>query len=69
MTELFVGESRNHVAITDERDCLDCETIRVETRVFVDHAHVMSCARAYEARGFAVSIQYGDHEYFTKGAI
>ena len=70
MLTLFVGESRNHVDITDTKDCLDCEVIRIENRVFVNHAHVLRTVEAYERRGFKVSVQYRDEqgrdvEYFT----
>jgi hypothetical protein len=66
MLNLLVGESNDHIAITDERDCLPSDVIRVNERIFVDDKQVIDCARSYERRGFKVSVQYGEVEYFGR---
>lgn len=65
MFPLFVGESNDHISITDTEDCLQPDSIRIENRVFPDHKAVMDCVAAYEKRGFKVSVQYSSFEYFS----
>lgn len=65
LIQLFVAESRDHVAITDERDCIPPDAIRINERLFPNRQAVRDCASAYAARGFKVSVQFADVEYFT----
>jgi hypothetical protein len=63
---LFVAESRDHVAITDERDCIPPDAIRINERLFPNRQAVKDCAVSYVTRGFKVSVQFADVEYFTE---
>jgi hypothetical protein len=56
MQTIYIAETRDQVKISDDRDCLPADAIRIETRVFASDADIFQCGFAYQKRGFEVCI-------------
>ncbi len=56
MQTIYVAETRDRVKISDDRDCLPADAIRVETRIFASDADIFRAGFAYQKRGFEVCI-------------
>lgn len=56
MKVIYVAEMSDRIKMSDDRDCLPADAIRVETRVFPTDADIFRCGFAYQKRGFEVCI-------------
>ena len=66
MITLFEGEERNgRIKLTDDRDCLSPEIIRLAMRMFSSKREVMDHVRAMERRHFCVCLDTSDMFYET----
>jgi hypothetical protein len=77
MQTIYVAETRERVKMSDDRDCLPADAIRIETRVFESDAAIFRCGFAYQKRGFDVCIdtttidcyEFGQNELAQTQAI
>ena len=71
MQTIYVSEDRLHgkprIKMTDDRDCLPPDAIRVETRVFPSDADIFRAGFAYQKRGFYVCIDTATIDCFEFG--
>ena len=67
MSTVYVGLNKNDhtAAVTDERDCLDCETTTFYSLIMSPRV-ARDYARSLEHMGWAVTFQVGE-EYFETG--
>jgi hypothetical protein len=56
MQTIYVAETRDRIKMSDDRDCLPADAIRIETRVFESDAAIFRAGLAYQKRGFDVCI-------------
>jgi hypothetical protein len=63
---LFEGEQRNgRIKLTDDRDCLAPDIIRLALRAFATKRDIMDAVRALETRHFCVCLDTADMFYET----
>jgi len=56
MQTIYVAETRNRVKMSDDRDCLPADALRIETRIFASDADIFRAGLAYQKRGYEVCI-------------
>ena len=56
MQTIYIAETRGRIKMSDDRDCLPADAIRVEARIFPNDAEIFRCGFAYQKRGFEVCI-------------
>ena len=68
MQTIYIAECKGHyIKMSDDLDCLPCEAIRVEERVFPNDAEVFRAGFAYQRRGFSVCIDTTTIDCFEFG--
>jgi hypothetical protein len=67
MQIIYIAKTRDRIKISDDRDCLPADAIRVETRVFASDADIFRAGFAYQKRGFEVCIDTASIDCYEFG--
>lgn len=63
----LVLDTRARIKMTDDRDCLPADVLRIETRIFPSDAEIFRAGFAYQKRGFNVCIDTATIDCFEFG--
>ena len=71
MKTIYVAEDKLNgnprIKMTDDRDCLPPDAIRIETRIFANDADIFRAGFAYQKRGFEVCIDTASIDCYEFG--